>query len=311
MDAKRTVSVVMCTYNGEKFLREQLDSILAQTYPIMEIIVQDDCSTDGTVDIINEYASSNPAIKLFQNECRLGYNLNFKTATMRATGHFVAFSDQDDVWFPRKIERLVDGIGNHSVCFCDLFRGSEQSKSKRVNYKYTFETLLFRPFVGHSMLLRRDFVQADANWKLWKEYDWSIELAAYVYGNGIAKIDEPLIWHRTHSGEVTAPKPLSGTKPKVWHPYVYGWKIYRQLQSNAYWQETYSRLNKLNNRNELVGEITECLLSHKIKDLLRLCRLCMVHKDVVYPGNAKGVKGYLRGFFFPSIFAYFNKGEFV
>lgn len=56
MEAKNTVSVVMCTYNGEEFLREQMDSILAQTYPIMEIIVQDDCSTDNTVDIIKRYA---------------------------------------------------------------------------------------------------------------------------------------------------------------------------------------------------------------------------------------------------------------
>ena len=48
---KKTVSVVMCTYNGERFLREQMDSILAQTYPIHEIIISDDCSTDGTIDI--------------------------------------------------------------------------------------------------------------------------------------------------------------------------------------------------------------------------------------------------------------------
>ncbi len=51
---KKTVSVVMCTYNGEKYLREQMDSILAQTYPIHEIIVCDDCSTDGTMNILQE-----------------------------------------------------------------------------------------------------------------------------------------------------------------------------------------------------------------------------------------------------------------
>lgn len=51
---KKTVSVVMCTYNGEKYLREQMDSILAQTYPIHEIIVCDDCSTDGTMNILQD-----------------------------------------------------------------------------------------------------------------------------------------------------------------------------------------------------------------------------------------------------------------
>lgn len=56
----KTVSVVMTTYNGELFLREQLDSILCQTYPIHELIVQDDCSTDNTVEIIKEYATRHP-----------------------------------------------------------------------------------------------------------------------------------------------------------------------------------------------------------------------------------------------------------
>ena len=61
---KKTVSVVMCTYNGEKYLREQMDSILAQTYPIHEIIVCDDCSTDGTMNILQEYATKFPFIKV-------------------------------------------------------------------------------------------------------------------------------------------------------------------------------------------------------------------------------------------------------
>ena len=63
---KKTVSVVMCTYNGEKYLREQMDSILAQTYPIHEIIVCDDCSTDGTMNILQEYATKFPFIKIHE-----------------------------------------------------------------------------------------------------------------------------------------------------------------------------------------------------------------------------------------------------
>lgn len=58
-----TVAVVMCTYNGEKYLRQQLDSILAQTYPIQELIVQDDCSTDATLAILQEYEAKVPFMK--------------------------------------------------------------------------------------------------------------------------------------------------------------------------------------------------------------------------------------------------------
>lgn len=120
-----------------------------------------------------------------------------------------------------------------------------------------------------------------------------------------------MVWHRTHEGEVTAPRKDVGARPKAWHPYVYGWKTYRRLQQNPYWQETYSRINSLCASGSLARRITECLLSRKAKDLLRLCLLCMAHKEKVYPGDAKGLKGCLRGLFFPSIFAYFNEGEFI
>ena len=60
MSNKPTVSIVLCTYNGEKYVREQLDSILKQSYPIHEIVIQDDNSEDGTWDILEEYATKNP-----------------------------------------------------------------------------------------------------------------------------------------------------------------------------------------------------------------------------------------------------------
>ena len=68
----KSVSIVMCTYNGAKYIREQLDSIINQTYPIFEIIIQDDCSTDETVEIIRKYAENHSNVHLFQNEKLLG-----------------------------------------------------------------------------------------------------------------------------------------------------------------------------------------------------------------------------------------------
>ena len=71
-----TVAVVMCTYNGEKYLRQQLDSILAQTYPIQELIVQDDCSTDTTLTILHEYEAKAPFMKVLANNNNRGLNFN-------------------------------------------------------------------------------------------------------------------------------------------------------------------------------------------------------------------------------------------
>lgn len=99
------ISIAMATYNGGKYLREQLESFLAQTRLPDELIITDDCSTDDTLAIIQDFASSAP-FEVFweQSEKNLGYTGNFNKSLLRTTGDLVFLSDQDDVWFPNKIE---------------------------------------------------------------------------------------------------------------------------------------------------------------------------------------------------------------
>lgn len=97
------ISLAMPTYNGEKYLREQLDSIYSQTMVPDEVVVVDDCSTDGTVDILKEYHNKY-GLKYFINDHNLGYNKNFEKAISLCAGDYIALSDQDDYWFPEKIE---------------------------------------------------------------------------------------------------------------------------------------------------------------------------------------------------------------
>mgnify|MGYP003120293444 CR=1 FL=1 len=102
------VSIAMATYNGEKYIQEQLDSFLAQTYLPDELIVTDDCSTDSTEQIVKAYAETAPFDVVFhRNEKNLGYCGNFNAALMKTTGDLVFLSDQDDVWFPEKMEFMV------------------------------------------------------------------------------------------------------------------------------------------------------------------------------------------------------------
>ena len=112
-----SISVVMCTYNGDKYLEQQIDSILCQTYPIHELIIQDDCSTDRTVTIIEAYQKRDPRVKLYINEAPLGFNYNFSSAFAKAEGEYIASSDQDDIWRPDKIEILMNHATNHSLLF--------------------------------------------------------------------------------------------------------------------------------------------------------------------------------------------------
>lgn len=102
---KFMISVVMATYNGERYIKEQLESILFQTRKPDEIIINDDRSIDGTVDIIADIKKKyNAPIILKVNEKRLGYAQNFREAIRRTKGEIVFLSDQDDVWLENKIE---------------------------------------------------------------------------------------------------------------------------------------------------------------------------------------------------------------
>jgi hypothetical protein len=102
------ISVVLCTYNGERWVAELLDSIAAQRRLPDELVVQDDASTDGTADIVREFARRAPfEVRLELNEHRLGSTDNFAAALARSRGRFVALADQDDVWYPNKLEILV------------------------------------------------------------------------------------------------------------------------------------------------------------------------------------------------------------
>lgn len=106
------VQVLLATYNGERFLREQIDSLLRQTYAHFEILARDDGSRDGTVAILEEYAQRFPRqFRLLPTEKPTGHaKLNFLELMKAATADYVAFSDQDDVWLPEKLALEMEAM---------------------------------------------------------------------------------------------------------------------------------------------------------------------------------------------------------
>lgn len=109
-------SVAMCTFNGSRFIADQLESIAAQTRPPDELIVCDDDSPDETVEIVRTFASRAPfPVRIFINEQRLGSTRNFEKAASLCAGDLIAFSDQDDVWLPHKLASLEKEFENPAV----------------------------------------------------------------------------------------------------------------------------------------------------------------------------------------------------
>jgi glycosyltransferase involved in cell wall biosynthesis len=212
------ISVVMTTYNGEKFLREQLDSILAQTLMPEEIIVCDDCSTDGTIAILEQYKHIR-GFRYVVNEKQLGLIRNFKkVVSMAANDHYVALSDQDDIWLPEKLslsaellgqlEPLLPGMIHTDLIWVDeqqnVLNTSFYNERRQSNYKHNLQTLLFANFatgctIMMNPLLRVYFEEMPDDIKF---HDAWIALAAFTFGS-VGEIARPTIKYRRHGNNLS------------------------------------------------------------------------------------------------------------
>jgi glycosyltransferase involved in cell wall biosynthesis len=129
------VSIAMATYNGEKYIREQLDSILEQTYQNFELIICDDCSVDLTWIILKKYKERDERIFICQNEKNLGFNKNFEKTISLCHGEYIALSDQDDFWYPDHLEVLLKNIGkNDLICSNSLLVNHKRKSLGKTMY---------------------------------------------------------------------------------------------------------------------------------------------------------------------------------
>lgn len=161
------ISVAMCTYNGEKYLAEQLDSILNQSYRNLEIIIVDDCSTDNTVSLLNDYASRDDRIRVLQNESNLGFVRNFEKAINACSGNLVALADQDDIWFPDKLRRLSEDIGDNWLIYSKVAvvdgDGVERNETfprvNRLDGQCPLSLIMNNCVTGHACLIRQELLE--------------------------------------------------------------------------------------------------------------------------------------------------------
>ena len=201
----KTVSIVICTYNGEQYLREQLDSILAQSYPLYEVIIQDDGSTDGTMEILYDYQKKYPTlIRIYEHKIHDGWNRNFLDAILLTKGDYIACSDQDDIWEPDKIERQIAEIGDNWLHVCSSYIWNDDKQTPYYSTPCNFADVFLKyPYCGHQFLFTRDMlpyvqlgIQADMS------HDRLLSLVA-VYKNKIITSKYLGVHWRRHDGTAT------------------------------------------------------------------------------------------------------------
>lgn len=216
------ISVALCTYNGENFLQDQLDSILQQKLKPSEMVICDDASKDRTLDILETFKrKASFPVNIRTNNRNIGSTKNFENAIRFCQGEIIILSDQDDVWKPHKIERLVKTLQDNpeaGYAFSDAelvdenlnslrgqlwesigftrdirqdFSGVNQFQTLIVKALVTGATLAFRSQIGK---LAMPF-PAD-----WVHDRWIALLSTGIGSIGIP-IDEPLIYYRQHAGQ--------------------------------------------------------------------------------------------------------------
>ncbi|MBE2211580.1 MAG: glycosyltransferase [Xanthomonadaceae bacterium] len=206
------ISVALCTWNGARWLRPQLDSILTQEDVALELVVLDDASTDDTLAILREYVARDGRIRLHANAGNLGHLRSFGTCMGMCTGDFIAPADQDDVWHPRKLRTLSDAMGEHSLAYCDsrYIDADGQPTGRKVSDDLPMRSgrevlpiLLQNSVSGHAALMRREVFSVAQPFPRHGYHDWWLAMIAATH-HGIAYVDEPLVDFRRHAGNCSA-----------------------------------------------------------------------------------------------------------
>lgn len=216
-----SVSVALATYNGEKFIRKQLESLAAQTLLPTELVVCDEASSDGTVAAIEDFAAKSPfPVHIHRNPERLGYRRNFMKTAEMCQGELIAFCDQDDIWHPEKLQVMAAFFADpsmmlafHNARLVDA-NGNPFGKIREQGYAtQVFEPMAFTPWAfpqGFTMVFRRELLALSPLQHLSLDYtlagemlahDQWIYLLATIFGR-IADVAELLADYRQHGSNL-------------------------------------------------------------------------------------------------------------
>jgi glycosyltransferase involved in cell wall biosynthesis len=208
---KPLISIALCTYNGARFLRSQLDTLVNQDYPNKEIVAVDDASTDETLSILTEYAAKHPFISIYKNDQNLGFRKSFEIAIPHCKGGLIALSDQDDLWMPNKLSIMESQMGENQLIYHDSAFIKENGQLLNKNMSdvvnmYAGDSykpfLFFNSVSGHACMFRRSLIQYILPLPASIYHDHWIAYVATNVGT-IGYVAKPLVQYRQHEQACT------------------------------------------------------------------------------------------------------------
>ena len=212
------VDILLATYNGEMYIVDQIESILNQSFSNFRLMVSDDCSTDNTVAIIEEYLQKDQRITLYRQNKNLGYIKNFEYLLDKSDADYIMFCDQDDIWVHNKIEKLLEYISSRK---CSLVYSNvtliDQNNNK-LNKDYYEElkikplinkcnkSILFRnPIIGNTVIMKKDLKSKIIFIPSLIPHDWYLGIIASLE-DGLVYCPEKLVRYRQHSNNTSGVK---------------------------------------------------------------------------------------------------------
>lgn len=218
------ISVALCTYNGSKYLNQQLKSIALQTRPVDEVVICDDGSTDNTLEIIDQYSKEVTfPVYVFQNSKNLGSTKNFERCLSLCNGEYIFLSDQDDAWYPDKVEKMMAVLesqpateavfsnamvmnGNSNPVGQAIWDEIEFTSELRTKWKEgKASEILYNNFVvtGATMAVKKTALAKTMPFPVHiKDFIHDAWMAMWLsLNNSITFIDEPLMYYRIHDSQ--------------------------------------------------------------------------------------------------------------
>lgn len=199
------ISVCIATYNGEKYLKKQLESILKQIDKADEIIISDDMSTDKTLEIARSF--NDERIKIFIHDSNHGFTPNFENALKHSKGDYIFLCDQDDEWYDDKVSTTMDALKEYDFVVSDCITVNEndeiisESRFKTFNLKKSFFRVLIKNrFIGCCMAFKKNVLETilpfPERYDLVEHDTWIVSVALKFFN--VKLIDKPLIKYRRH-----------------------------------------------------------------------------------------------------------------
>jgi len=207
------VSIIIPTYNTEKFIRATLQSVQNQTYQNWEMILVDDASTDRTVSVIEEFAKNDSRIKLFKLEKNSGNGFARNIALEKAVGKYIAYLDADDLWFSNKLEKQIGFLKANNLHFTFSFydcideEGNSLNRRVEAPINLTYDELFFCNYVGNlTAIYDADYFGKIILEATQKRQDWRLWLTILKQIQVTKPVPEPLAFYRIRKDSISSSK---------------------------------------------------------------------------------------------------------